>query len=194
MSTTYATVAELRTHPGMPASGQDALLQAYLDAAAGLCDTATNSTFAPVAVTELHCGRRSKRIRLRKRPVISVTSVSFDGSAIAAETYALVQGGWLELVQYGDDFNPRVSWDEDQCYWPQGTNNIQVIYQYGYSAVPSDVNIACRMLAAHLFRIDSQGNVTSKSMGPVSKSFGPGSIPVAVKALLSKYVQVEVGT
>jgi hypothetical protein len=196
MPTEYATLEELRTHTGLPASGSDALLQALLDAAADLVDDSTNSFFDQRTVTEDHSGRGNRHIRLLQRPVISVTSVAIAGSAIDASLYVLDPGGWLVGVE-DLGYNPRLFRDARGCgwIWPVGTQNIRVVYEAGYNEVPSAINMATRLIAVDLYDTDQRRGVSAESRGPVSKSytnFAGYSLPMSARALLAKYVQHEV--
>lgn len=205
MSTTYADIADLLTHPNIPATGSDTFLQACLDAAAALIDSHCNTRFVAlgVAATELYSGRCTRQFRLRHRPVLTISSISVDGAAIDSSLYALSQdggGGWIETVDLsGDGYNPRL-WrgDSSEPYvWPQGTNNISVTYTYGYTTVPDAVSKACAMLAKQIYDTEIRNGVTAESYGPVSKSYSAETgfqISTVVAALLASYVQYEVGT
>lgn len=210
MATSYATLTDLRTHTGIPASGSDTILQAMLDAAARVIDsyctgvTHTDEYFKAggSSVTETHSGRRSRSIRLRRRPVLTISSVSIDSSVIDSTLYALRTdggGGWLETVDWSDqNYNPRI-WRGDLTspwLWPTGSNNISVTYTYGYSDVPDAVAKACALLAKQFYDSDQRNGVTAESYGPVAKSYGTGSgfqITGAAAALLAPYVTHEVG-
>lgn len=213
MATAYATLADLRTHPGIPASGSDALLQACLDAAAAAIDyhctglEHSDEYFkvgGHTVTAEKHSGRRTRQIRLRRRPVLTITSVEVDGSVFDSTLYELSEdggGGWLETVDWTDTdgYNPRI-WRGDSSekfVWPEGTNNIEVTYTYGYSAIPDKVKKACAMLAKQIYDTEIRNGVSAESNGPVSKSytsFAGFSIPNLVASLLAPYVQLEVGT
>lgn len=194
----YATLAQLRTHTGMPAAGQDELLQALLDAATGWIDGFTNSTFVQATATdEAYDGTGSRSILLRHRPVIEVTAVTVSGAVWSSELWTVNNLGWLVAVDNFDISNPRLYRRDDceqQCGWPPGTQNIKVTYSYGYTSVPAAVATACAMLAAHWYRTDRRQDAKSVSYGPISKTFGETTgVPPTILTLLSRFIQTQVG-
>lgn len=207
MATAYATKAQLQALPGMSALS-DALAQIYLDAAAALIDqhctgrAATSSEYFAAnghAATETYSGRRTRQFRLRRRPVLSVASLSVDGNVWDTALYRLNELGYIETVSTEGIENPRIYRGEkgDLLLWPEGDGNISVTYTAGYAAIPDAVSKACAFLAKQLYQVDERNGVSAESYGPVSKSyttFSGFSLPVVVTGLLAPYVNMEVGT
>lgn len=214
MATTYATLAELRLHASIPTDQTD-LLQDLLDTAAdwidqhcmGIADSASAGYFADVktATDELYSGDGGTNLRLRRRPVVAITTVKVSDATIDSTLYTLVDGGWLACVNTTElDYNPRLWRNDDQSglgmfrdsklRWPHGDNNVKVTYTYGYSAVPNKINLACRHLARHWYLRDRSEGIRSESQGPRTVVYGDDSdCPPNVLSLLSAYVQREVG-
>ncbi len=216
-NTTYATLADLKTHAGIPATGADTLLQAYLNAAAAWIDNHTNSTFiAGTATAEAYDGNGGKHILLRHRPVLAVSAVAIDGESLDSTLYGLTDSCWLGLQDYNRgrassslglvlnegewNYNPRIAPDGGfggavDPFWPRGIGNITVDYTYGYSTVPPAVSTACAMLAAYWYSRDASLGVQSISHGPTSVTYAAAesAIPMGVRAMLAGYIQPEVG-
>lgn len=194
----YATLVDLKTHPGIPATGSDTILQAHLDAAALWIDHYTHSAFDSRSVTdERYDGTGTPYLRIRNRPVISIGSVEIDDEAIASTEYVLNELGFI-VVPVNSVFNPRVWRGQDdhehsQGAWPCGTGNITITYTWGRATVPADVNLACRLIAASWFDFDQRRGIKQESYGPTSRTYGdPEQAPMAARALLQGYVDHEV--
>lgn len=197
--TTYATVDDdLRLFDGIPASGEATYLQLLLNAAAGMADAYCNTRFESVAVTEVHDGTGNRFLKLRHRPVLSVTSVTLDDSAISSDSYEIdYDSGRLVVPEYDEDSrNPRI-WREPSAAkpgWPRGTQNISVVYNYGHAATPDDVRAAVCMIAAGLYQDGQRRGVSAESMGPRSLTYkAHQALPVAAMQLLDRYRQYYIG-
>lgn len=196
-NTTYATLTDLKTHAGMPATGEDTLLQALLNAAASMVDGYCNTTFVSTTATlELHDGDGGRFLQLRHRPVISVATVELDGSAISSDEYEIDNAqGWLVIPEYdAETVNPRI-WrgGEGTGCWPRGTRNIGITYAYGYATVPDAVSVATCMVAAALYQSGQRRGVSAKQLGPLSYTFTSDQhFPSAARAALERYREFEV--
>jgi hypothetical protein len=199
-NTTYATLADLRTHAGIPATGEDALLQALLNTAAEVVDGYCNTTFVSTTITlEMHDGAGSRWLYLRHRPVISITEIQLVGAAISTDAYELdTDEGCAIIPHYDEDEegrNPRL-WRRsggDVDGWPTGTRNIGVTYVYGHSTIPDGLSIATCMIAAALYQGGQRRGVTSESLGPRTVAYSAAeSIPSVARVMLDKYREYEV--
>lgn len=189
MATSYLTLTELHNYSlsGVPATGADTELQLYLNAAALMLDAHCHTKFEATAVTGEYSGDGERVLHLRKRPVISITSVTVDSSAWADGTdYELVDDRRL-VVPYSTEYNPRTRL-KGGC-WPHGTNNISVVYSYGYSAAPDDVKFALAKLVEHLYANDGSEGVASESLGPRSITYVGTAMPGIIGLLLAPYVE-----
>lgn len=195
ITTTYTTLAALRTRIGV-ATGDTDYLEQLIDASALLVDQTCNTTFIDTDVTEEHSGHGSRYLKLRHRPVLAVASVTLASGLLAATEYELLHTGALKLVEVLPGDNPRVwrgdYYGKDPIGWPVGDNNISVAYSYGYSAVPVPVSLATLLLAMHLYQQNRSLGVSSESMGPRSVSYDKSSVPSQVYSLLARYIEPEV--
>lgn len=198
MSTTYATLSQLKTLLGESGTDHDTLLQLYLDSAAEWIDLRCRSTFVSGNATlEEYDGTGTRAILLRNRPVRSISEVRLDGSAIESTSYELSEAAYLVTPKGRSDFdNPRLWRGEDACdqFWPVGTNNVAVSYAYGYAAVPVSIQSATLMLARHWWDQEQRRGVSSESFGPRSVVYGQLGeaqleAPPRVLALISPFIQ-----
>lgn len=195
MSTTYATLSELKARLGISGSTQDDYLQLLLDQAADLIDGATNSTFSQQTATdEPYDGTGTRRFRLRHRPVIAVSAVKLGDDTIDSGAYEVTPEGWVVLPEQDDveDYNARLR--SSGSYWPPGTNIIKVTYDYGYAAVPPIIKGSCLDLAYIEYKRGSNQHIKAESFGPRSVTYVDiqGAIPPHIMARLQRYVQAEV--
>jgi len=199
-NTTYADLATLRTYPGIPAAGEDAYLQSLLNAAAGMVDGWCNTTFVSSNVAlEKHNGTGSRYLQLRRRPVLSVSTVELDGTTYSSDAYEIdYEHGQIIIPDDDEDSrNPRIwrSANAMRIGWPLGTQNIAVSYSHGHSAVPDEVTVATCQVASGLYLSGKRQGVQSESLGPRSISYGTASqsMPATAKHLLDRYRIYEVG-
>jgi len=199
MATTYLLLADLRAYAGVPATGEDAYIQALLDAAAEQVDSYCNTRFASTAITlDLHDGDGSRFLKLRHRPVIAVSDVQLAGASIDSALYVVdLAQGYIVLPVLTSDYprDPRVWRGDTPQGWPRGNQNIGVSYTYGYATVPADVIVATGMIAAALYQDNARRGVQSESAGPYSTTYiqGAEGLPLSTRRLLHRYIEHELG-
>lgn len=93
--------------------------------------------------TETYSGRRQRAILLRRRPVVSVTSVVEDGVAVAASDYSVTGAGVLTRL-YGR--------------WASGVDNVTVTQVAGRPSTPASVLDGAKELIRINWRPQSGGN------------------------------------
>jgi hypothetical protein len=208
-------LTDLRQHQGIPATGQDAFLQDLINAAAALVDGWCNTAFVETTVTnEMHDGAGGRFLKLKHRPVISVTSVALDTSAISTDAYEVdTEQGELIIPFVAHSFENELTLNEtayrnirvwrnegrDQLGWPMGTRNIAVSYTYGYSSVPNGVGTACCMVAAGLYQAGQRRGISAETLGPRSIAYGARGLlevqgfPDSARMLLERYREYDLG-
>lgn len=183
------TTAEVASSwPGfskLPATEQAALISEASQAIEDYC----RRSFGSGVVTETQDGSGWGRIWLRRRPVISVTSVTVNQTAytnsggtdwqVNLRTGELVRGSGLSDSRFASPF-------------PRGTNNVVIIYTYGFAAVPSPVKRACRIVIRQMSEATKVAGVyTSERIGDYQYQLDPTrqyAIPDAALRLLASYV------
>lgn len=126
-------------------------------------------------VTETHSGG-SYAVVLGKPPVVSVTSVTENGSAVAASGYSLAPfAGVLTRVS-----------GYSRSAWSDGFGNVSVTYVGGRTTIPEDLRRAVLEMVAHLWETQR-----GQQRGPRSgDDYTPGigySLPNRVKELTGPY-------
>jgi hypothetical protein len=187
------TADEYRTYAGLTeAQAPDARYEALCEAAGAAVEAYCKRSFERATVTEYHTGDGTRYLKLRRRPVVSVTTVHYDraanygdtSGAFAADTlleegvdYALdpndtglllrVHGTWAEARRRADpDYLAR----ERQ----PTPGEIRVVYVGGYDPLPADVKLACAQLVTHTARLAQYGGrVISERLGDWSYAFAP---------------------
>lgn len=131
-------------------------------------------------VTEMFSGRGTAALVLSYIPVISVTSVTEDGSTVAASGYSLGGDGVLKrVVGY------------QSAGWRYGVNNITAVYVAGRVVLRASIREASLELLRANFRPQLGGNYTPFSGGPGDDLGQPGArrlgfyVPNRVMQLLS---------
>ncbi len=150
------TITAYKTYAGITGSGDDTVLQVLLDAAVAqvrrACGRDLDTGFEKATRTETLDGSGGQTVQLAEWPVSSITSVSLiddsgDTTALASTDYRVnTKNGILFRVgsQYGwypsDVWGPMTGAEYgDAPRWPEGFQNISVVYSGGYDVGAGDV-------------------------------------------------------
>lgn len=142
----------------------DALLARLITATSDRFKADTNRTILKATVTETTSGSGATRLLLGEYPVVGVTSVTVDGElvpqrAAVGESGWVLMGSCVELVGY---------------VFARGVANVVVVYEAGYTAVPSDVEQAVIKMVALQFADRKRPGESSKAISGESISFNEG--------------------
>jgi len=209
------TTDEYRTLTGLseaqaPDARYDALCEAAGIAVEGFC----KRRFERETITEYHTGKNTRFITLRRRPVVSITSVSydrdgnfgvptdsFDSTCLleAGADYALdsrdtgllirVNGTWNELpVRFGSEYlsvDRAPNWGE-----------IEVVYVGGYDPIPADLRLAVAQVVTQSARLVTVGgNLVEERLGDWSYKLDPRAVLAmpelgSVRQILARYREI----
>ena len=148
-------------------------------------------------VTELHDGKNSAVLWLKRRPVISINQITVNGDVIdntSGLEWTLNKNSGKLVRGNAQTSTPGFGDARFMRWWPVGTQNILVQYWAGYADVPDPIKRAvafyCQYLRAQL---SATGVFSSESIGDYSytlntlqSKFG---IPTSVIDLIMDYVQ-----
>lgn len=164
---TFATSSELATF-----TGDDDLDgtrgEMLLDQASAIIRNYCRQTFDLVEDDEVELrGTWSHKLKLPQRPVVSVDSVSIEGTGVSA--FRLVRDTLHRTADVVDtfDFGPRIGRG-----WGGPTRTVTVTYTHGFETVPTEVKGVCLQVAARA--AGNPQSLQSFSDGAVSVTFGGG--------------------
>lgn len=176
--TTFATPQELRTFLTGETLDEEAdaewIAQATLIlelVAADIQTAARNRIIAGTEVAKL-AGTWSRDLLLPRRPVVSVTSVSLNGYAIAASSFewnerSLIRSGRFGGIQGADHLVAG-----DGAHWGGPGSTVEVDWSYGYSAETVPVIVKGLSLRVAARSLDNpSGGISQESLGPYSVSY-----------------------
>lgn len=119
---------------------------------------------------------------INKGPIVTISSI-YDVSAsatVTATAYGFYSSGRV-YKNNGSDFGNRGE-----------RERFRVIYTYGYSSIPDDIQLAIDTWVNYL-TADNTGALKSYKTGDDSESYGEVTVtgmPATVKALLSRYRRI----
>jgi hypothetical protein len=166
---------------------------AIIEAASQSIEAYCRRAFAVTSYTETIDGTNKPRLWLTNRPVVSITSVTLDGSTLSASDYHVETGTgclWRGAREYG--------YPDHRMSWPIGVGNVVVVYSAGYSTIPAPVKraavVQCKYLsdtsrASSVYSYESIGDYSYKT-ATIGESSGQALAP-SVANLLATYVISE---
>lgn len=212
IDTRLTTIENVKLHLGIEESDaeHDDLLAYLIDAASATIVGHTHRDFARVNVTEKVPGSGTPKLLLTRRPLISITSVTYGdstaGSTVSSTSYAIddADAGILFKKTLWADTSIYHSFIEQTPLY-HGRRDWVVQYTAGYilpnstatQTLPRDVEHACVMLVKSWFLGRGEDpNVKFQRTGDAAESkFDQGSdlgIPPLVKTLLAKWRTLDV--
>jgi hypothetical protein len=133
---------------------------------------------------EIHSGSGRRKLRLRERPVRSISSVLVGTTQTVATAYSLV-GDTITLL--------------DSAWWESGDDNVSVTYTHGYDLseapdpddtirVPADIRLVALSIARRVYTsvgtdLASAGGVISETMGDYSYTLASDAVVKTAGAL-----------
>lgn len=150
--------------------------------------------------TENRDGNDALFILPRNFPLISVSNLTVNGISISQATdqvsagfvfdsrKIMLRGGSSAFYSIG----PYSS--QYQYRFTRGFQNVQIVYQAGYTSVPSDLQQAAIEGFAYVYRRRTHiGEESSSASGQVTISFGKDMLPASVLLTLQQYSRKALG-
>lgn len=160
----------------------DAILSTFITALSAYVPNVINREILADNYIEFYNGNDKANLMLRQRPVLQITSVSWQGQTYTAigDPIAGTTGVWT------DGRNARLVNDT----FPAGST-IQVAYSAGYTTVPADVKLAVAELVAEAYQRRTHVGENSRSAaGAITISFDPKTMHNAIADKLNNYMAV----
>lgn len=182
------TLAFAKTYLKIPAleTSQDSIVEFWINTSSQEIESSTNRKLKSQSITEYQHGRNGNIILLKEWPITSVTSLYIDSSADFGSDTLIDSDGY----RISDDLNSIVLLNQ---MFPNGFNNIKIVYTAGYSSVPSDLENACLWLVSYYHKMRETGDIgrTSKGKGDESTTILQNA-PQNVKDAINRYKRMEI--
>lgn len=170
----------------------------------------TSPLVAPVAYNEWYDGTGTPRMFLKKRPIVSVTSLMIGPLSIPASSgfnspgFVIDQnkkslslrnggGGYVGgILRVG--FWNAPNWNSGYCgaVFTNGVQNINVQYSAGFNGTPDDITLACtQQVAVNIRRrqwIDQKSQAMANGAG--TYSYRDWELPPEVMSVVNYYARV----
>lgn len=185
-----ATVTQLKAILGITTSTDDTLMGILLDRASAQVVGYCNQGFAKETITETVKSEGRCNLKLSRKPIVSITSVTYDGTLLDAADYS------LQEPELGFLFNSN-GWNHTY-----GERLYSVVYVAGYILpsfatgtinLPLDITAACLDIAKTMYlNKDSDPTISKESVpdvydaeygGTSSSSGGTSAILQSINAL-----------
>jgi hypothetical protein len=188
-SNAFVSLEEAKAYTNLFDTADDAELEAYLEWACTLAERIADTDFARKTVTaETHSVSGSTcSIQLRRRPVLSVTTVTEAGATLSASGYAL-DSRWGTLYRQAGSYTDTT--------WSTGRNVVAVTYVVGYAIIPPEVRQATLQILEHLWQNQRGGNPLAGGFRGADEFPNPGAnwnVPNKARDTLLSYAPPLVG-
>ena len=197
------TPADVRVYlPELTGTARDAVLDVLIaraeDRLARECgvydpgDPDADLGFESKAVTLYLDGTGTRRLPLPYGPIQSITSI-YDDPEREYNADDLVDAADYE---YHHDHGPEVWLVDDSTHgvWYTGSRNIKITATLGYATIPSGVQAAVAMLAAHYYRLATpRAGASSMSGTGQTVAYRDEAIPEAVWQALARHRRYDSG-
>ena len=183
--TGICTVAEAKLQLGKTASADDTELQSYIDSVTAPIEHLVGPVMSATE-TEWHLPE-TQWLFVRRLPMVSITTVTaYEGTTARTYTAAAdpsAAGSYTYLLEAGQGKLTRLTTGGGESCWD---GRVKVVYTVGYSTIPTDLNLAARIIVAHLWRTQNGGaGLPSLSDEPEVEVEGFGyAIPNRARELL----------
>lgn len=181
------TLALVRSELNIEASftDDDAFINELIDGVSAQIIRHCGRAFINATYTERYDGIGGPTLMPRNLPIVSVSSLTVDGTVIAAAADSEHAGYMVarnRVIIVGGGMFTR------------GLQNVAITYVAGYgSTVPDDVRRAATIQAAHEYRQRDRLGQTSVSVGQSTTGYTQSELLPEVQAKLKLYVRVSFG-
>lgn len=164
----------------------DELVKFWINAASDMIESECERGLKAKSITEIQHGRRQNILLLREYPVNSITELRIDGNGIFTDAATLIPSSDYAIT---DDKNGVLY---KHATFNMGYNNVRVIYNGGFSVIPSDLEDACLWTVFWKKSIRDAADIgrTNKNKEGESISYSQ-SVPDDVKNTILRYKRTE---
>lgn len=186
-SNALITVAEAKAFLGMASSitSEDPILELFINSASERVASYCDRVFVSDTYTEFHSGRLQNFLLPNQFPVTSIAQMRISSSHDWTDPAGLVDATSYRIA----DFDSTIQYDG---LFPKGYNNIRMVYDAGFTIIPSDLKLACMWFFEWFYRHRQR-----QDMGRSNVSKGDESItilskmPDMIKEILVDYKRCE---
>lgn len=191
--TSLTSLSNVKDWLGIPSdkTSDDALLTLMIGRASStILNELGRPNILSQSYTEVRDGLGMTRMVLRNWPLRSVSSVTVDGTAIAAQTSVPLGAGYM--FQAWNGLVPgRAAWIDLVGYaFTVGRSNVQIVYTAGYDTVPEAIESACIELIALRYKERQRIGQTSVSTGQQTIQFVKDAYTDSILQTLEAFRQV----
>lgn len=173
-----ATLADLKSYLSIANTNADTELTRLLNASSALAEQLLCRNVFAGDRTERRHGNGRDMIQLRDAPILSVSSLTVSGSAVALS----------------DGTSPGYLFADNALYliglcFTRGRYNVVVTYSAGYASIPPDLAHAVIEIAAQAYKERDWIGHQSKSLGGETVAFLRSAVPESARAVIATYAR-----
>lgn len=180
----WTTLALVREHLEFASSdtSKDEQLKSLINRSYKILEKYIGRVVKSTQYTEYQDGDGTPQILLNQWPIISVTSIHSDVERDFGSDTEIEAANYLIYSDEG-----RIELYKDETIFPEGKQNVKVIYTAGYAEIPDDLEFASTLHIAGFFKKAGNEGLLTKSLGGLSLSFQRVPIAEDVKIIVDAY-------
>jgi hypothetical protein len=183
------TLAFAKTYLKIPAleTSQDALVEFWINVASQRIETETDRKLKAQAITEYRDGSGKNILVLKEFPINSITSLNIDTGGLFTDPSTLIPATDYRIA---DEGNSIVLLNQ---LFPKAYYAIKIVYNAGFTPVPSDLENACLWIVSYYHKMRDAGDIgrTAKGKGDESVTILQ-DMPKDIKDVIAAYKRFEV--
>lgn len=182
------TISQLKMHLDIAQgdTSQNTRLEMFINSASQAIESYCNRSFVKATRSEYRDGRRSNMILLRNYPATSVSEVWIDQDGLFTDISKKLDSSEYALVDEGNSVLLK------NKFFPNGYNNIKIVYESGFDPIPADIEYACLLAAEWFYRFRQRTDIGISSVGKDTESKGIlNQMPPIVLELIDQYKRIE---
>lgn len=184
-ATELSATADIKTMLGLTTSGQDSLIAIIKANVEAWAKNYCGRDFLVSSYTEYHDGDGSAILRVRQRPITTVTSIYSDPARLF-EAASLIPAS--DLI--GDAESLRLGFVELLTYkYLRGAKSTKIAYSAGYSTIPTDLSMAVKLIVCKQYKVIDKKMFAERTqqVGDMTLTLSTDEFPKDAMTILESY-------
>lgn len=184
------TIEELKEYLKVDGTAKDSFYTGLVNSVSAAIESYLKRSISASGLTKYFDGDGSVLLDLGVRDIVAVTSVEINSVLVDSSYYAVKKDiGIIQMLE--GEYSARLR--SNTMIFPEGVQNVKVVFTAGFASVPEDIKHACKMLCSYY--VNRRGKEDVYSINDTANNTGTTfitKIPADIKMLLNRYKSFKV--